>query len=229
MEAHRKTGIQVGALFIVTTLTYSIGDGILQEIFTKTSFLIEVSTASSKFVAAIVLQLLCGFGVVGIAVLMYPLFKPYNEKLALLYIGNRLMECTIIAVSGISLLSLLSLGKNAAMSADVSTTNYPILGTSFLAEYHAAFLILSLVLSFGAFVFYSLLFLSKLVPRFLSVWGIVAVILMIIGLLLDALGYGAQIILYIPMGLNELFLGIWLIFKGFNLTAIQKVIYEARE
>ncbi|MCC1483534.1 DUF4386 domain-containing protein [Winogradskyella immobilis] len=214
MNSYKTSAIAVGMLFIITTLTFMIGDGILQELFSHSNLLPVISDNSSKVVLAVLLQLICGLGVVGIAVIMYPIFKLYNERIAILYVGNRIMECIIIAISGISLLSLLSLSRDhLVISEDAALP--------FLREYHATFLMLSLVLGFGAFAFYYLLFKSKLVPRLISVWGIIAVILMVIGLVLDMLGYSPQLLLYIPMGLNELFLGFWLIFKGFNTSAFK--------
>ena len=209
MTSHRKSATAVGTLFIITTLTFMIGDGILQELFGYENLLPSISDNSSKMVIAIVLQLICGLGVLGIAVIMYPIFKIYNERIAILYLGNRIMECIIIAMSGISLLSLLSLSRDHLIISESAAL-------PFLKEYHATFLMLSLVLGFGAFAFYYLLYKSKLIPRFISIWGVIAVILMVIGLLIDMLGYTPRLLLYIPMGLNELFLGFWLIVKGFN-------------
>lgn len=213
MNSYRKSAAIVGSLFIITTLTYGIGDGLIQELFTKANSL----EYTSKMVIAVLLQLLCGFGVIGIAIVMYPIFKLFNEKLALLYVGNRLIECTIIALSGISLLTFIEFKKENF--SDLKEFTSP-----FLLEYHANFLMLSLVLSFGAFVFYYVLFKSRLIPRFISIWGFIAVILMDISLLMDMLDYSETILLYIPMGLNELFLGIWLIFKRFNKTVMPKTV-----
>jgi len=64
-----------------------------------------------------------------------------------------------------------------------------------------------------------------LIPRFISIWGIIAVILMVAGLVIDMLGATPNIMLYIPMGANELFLGLWLLFKGFNSFAIQNELH----
>ena len=70
----------------------------------------------------------------------------------------------------------------------------------------------------GAYMFYYLLFKSKLIPRFISVWGLIAVAILFTEMMLITFGDSLRMILMIPMGLNEIFLGIWLIVKGFNLT-----------
>lgn len=69
----------------------------------------------------------------------------------------------------------------------------------------------------GAGMLYYLLFKSKLVPRFISIWGLIAVALLFTEMMLITFGNSKGMILMAPMGLNEIFLGFWLIFKGFNI------------
>jgi hypothetical protein len=66
---------------------------------------------------------------------------------------------------------------------------------------------------------------SKLVPRFLSVWGLIGGAVILIGTSIDMLGLidvnqGAGMMVVIPLGLFELILPIWLFVKGFNPSAI---------
>jgi hypothetical protein len=77
--------------------------------------------------------------------------------------------------------------------------------------------------SLGAFMYYYLFFQSRLIPRWLSGWGIVAIILMtaacVLALFSDnpVTGY---ILLAAPIALQEMVLAVWLIVKGFNASAI---------
>ncbi|WP_394746974.1 DUF4386 domain-containing protein [Spongiimicrobium salis] len=216
MRAMRKTAIWVGALFIATTFTYSIGDGILQELFLSPNFPLGVSDRTTAIVIAVLLQLLCGLGVVGIAVLMYPIFNTENIKIAIWYVGIRSIKCAIIAINGVHMLTLSAIGKSQIENVDTLTT----LGAMIIADYHGSFIFLALVLAFGALAFYYGLFKMALVPKFIPIWGIIAVVLMGIGLVMEALGYSRNIGFYLPMGLNELFLSFWLLVKGFASSEI---------
>jgi len=70
-------------------------------------------------------------------------------------------------------------------------------------------------------IFYYLLYQSKLIPRWISVWGGIAAILLILVNLLEVAGIiSGLMILKLPIILNELVLALWLIFKGFNPAAI---------
>ena len=66
----------------------------------------------------------------------------------------------------------------------------------------------------GALIFYYLLYQSKLIPRFISVWGLIAVAMVPLQY------FNLGLILVLPMISNEIFLAIWLIVKGFNSSAI---------
>ena len=84
-----------------------------------------------------------------------------------------------------------------------------------------------IVVSLGALMFYYLLYQSKLIPRFISVWGLIGAPLSLAGGLIAIFGHRAgasmptsTMILGLPIVLNELFIAIWLIAKGFNSSAI---------
>ncbi|GAH37708.1 unnamed protein product, partial [marine sediment metagenome] len=80
------------------------------------------------------------------------------------------------------------------------------------------------IFAVAALFFYYLLYQSKLIPRWLSVWGFIASILLILANLLEITGLiPGSMILYLPIILNELFLAVWLIVKGFNPSAIASV------
>jgi hypothetical protein len=76
----------------------------------------------------------------------------------------------------------------------------------------------------GGLIFSYLLYRSKLVPRLISILGLIGYALLFTGTLLDMLGHvdldGAGMIVLLPGGLFEIILPIWLIVKGFNPSAI---------
>ena len=60
---------------------------------------------------------------------------------------------------------------------------------------------------------------AKLVPRLVAVWGLVGYATILCGSALEVLGFDLLSIHAIPGGLWELFIGVWLIAKGFNSSA----------
>jgi len=134
---------------------------------------------------------------------MFPILKLFNKRLALGYVIFRVIECTIIIVGGIYLLSLLKLMWKYEMIIFVFT-------------------------ALGGLIFSYLLFLSKLIPRYLSGLGIIGYAILFLGVTLNMFSLiningGAGMLIYLPGGLFELFLPLWLFVKGFNSLAIASV------
>lgn len=149
-------------------------------------------------VAGMVLEVISGAAVIGIALIMYPLLKPYNDKVSLLYIGLRSIEGLLMIITG-----ALFLSYNSQLLA---------IRDSIWAGH--AYVFIS-----GALVFYYLLYISTLIPRWLSGWGIIASILLLLGNLMEFAGMTPSMALYLPIIANEVVLAIWLIVKGFNQSA----------
>ena len=202
MKSTKRIAVIVGLLFLVSTLTFMIGSNQIR------SFLIDVSQNKSPLFLGVILEIICGVAVVGIGVLMFPILKLFKKRLALGYVIFRIIECTIIIVGGIYLLSLLE----------------------FMWKYE---MIIFAFTALGGLIFSYLLYLSKLVPRYLSGLGIIGYLMLFLGVVLDMFSIfnindGAGMLLYLPGGLFELFLPIWLFIKGFNSSAIASV-YDRME
>ena len=202
MKSTKRIAVIVGLLFLVSTLTFMIGSNQIR------SFLIDVSQNKFPLFLGVILEIICGVAVVGIGVLMFPILKLFKKRLALGYVIFRIIECTIIIVGGIYLLSLLK----------------------FMWKYE---MIIFLFTALGGLIFSYLLYLSKLVPRYLSGLGIIGYLMLFLGVVLDMFSIfnindGAGMLLYLPGGLFELFLPIWLFIKGFNSSAIASV-YDRME
>jgi hypothetical protein len=181
MNTHRKTAIIVGILILVA---YSVlGSG----------------NPEAK-ILGMVLEVISGLAVITIAVLMFPLFKPYNKNASYLYIVLRSIEGGLLVVTGILFLSQNTL----------------------LLEIHAGIhAVHGYIFAIAALIFYYLFYISKLIPRWISVWGAIAAILLILVNLLEVTGIiSGLMILKLPIVLNEVVLAIWLIVKGFNPSAI---------
>lgn len=145
-------------------------------------------------------EVISGLAVITIAVLMLPLLKPYNKKWSYWYIISRSIEGGLLIITGFLFLSY----------------------NSSLLEMHTGIHTMhGYIFAIAAVIFYYLLYQSKLIPRWISIWGGIASILLIIVSLLEITGIISElIILKLPIVLNELVLAVWLIVKGFNPSAI---------
>ena len=224
MNSNRKTAIIVGVLFLLATATFMIGDsGLIESILGDPDYLINVSENITKVIIGMLISFIDGVAIVGIAVLLFPLLKKHNEGIALGYVGFRIAELVIILVYLIPPLVLITLSQEYVKAGAPDASNFQTLGAIFLA---VRFWTLQWVYIFnflaGLMLCY-LLYKSKLVPRFISVLGLVGYAIILPGTLLNMFGHidmVGMLIIFALGGIFEILLPIWLFVKGFNSSAI---------
>lgn len=218
MNSYKKTARIVGALFLIA-MAASLFGGIWLETFLSTpDYQSAIMENQSQVVMGVLLELINGLAVIGIAVGMYPLFRKYSESLALGYVALRTIESVVIVAAVISPLALLAINQDTADAAP-----FQPLGESLLAVRSILVgQITGIFFSLAALLLFYLLYQTKLVPRFISVWGLIGVALVLAWNLVELFGITVSIgmFLALPMILNEIFLAIWLIFKGFDQPAV---------
>ena len=220
-----KTARIVGILFIVWWVMLIVGPELINSITGDPDYFINVSANENQVLVGVLLELIVASVVVGIAVMLFPIFKEHNEALALGYVGFRIFEGVIYIAGAISALLLLTLSQEYVAGAP-DASYFQTLGTVLLAARDWTYMLATYILfNLGALMFYYWLYQSKLVPRLLSVWGLVgATLSLAAGLLamfgLVALSSTISFFLVLPIALNEIVLAVWLIVKGFNSSAI---------
>ena len=223
MNSAQKTARIVGALFLIAMVTSLVGGLWLESIITAEDYLTTVSANETQVVIGVVLELINGIAVIGIAVMMFPIFRKHDEALALGYVALRIIEAVVVIAAAVIPLSLVALSQEYLEMGAPDTSQFQILGSSLLASRAFwASVMLGIFFGLAALLFYYLLYRSKLVPRWLSGWGFIAVVLVLIWNLLELFGISVSfgMILALPMILNEIVLAIWLIIKGFNASAL---------
>jgi hypothetical protein len=223
---YRKTAITVGALLIVATVASILGSlVILSPILNAPDYLVEVAANENQMSLGILLELTNSIAVVLIAVLLFPIIKKYSGALAIGYVSFRTIESVILIVGSISLLSLLTLSQEYVQAALPDTPYFQALASVLVSVHDWTDLLgAMIVFSLTALILNYFLYQSNLVPRFISVWGLVGAVLMLAAGLFGLFGLGylspISILLGLPLALNEMVLAVWLIVKGFNSSAI---------
>jgi hypothetical protein len=176
------------------------------------------------------IELINDASVIGIPVVLFPILKKYSERLALGYFGFRIIEAVVLIVSKASVLSLITLSQEFLTAGASDTGYFQTLGAVVLAECSWASQIQVVFFALSALIFYYVLYRSKLLPRFLSVWGFIAVAALIAANVLPVpdltQGFNPAQLLFLPIFLSEILVAIWLIVKGFNPSAIQNLNYS---
>jgi hypothetical protein len=220
MNPNRKTAIVVGVLFIIGTVGLVLSVLLVGSILNDPDYLIEFSANESQIIIGALLVLISGFALAMIPVMMFPIFKKYNEALALGAVVFRgTLEAVIYIAVAIIWLLLLTVSQEYVKAGASDASYFQTLGTLLLKASTQINPILEIVFSLGALMIYLLFYQSKLIPRWLSVWGLIGAILYLAAGLfaMFSMDFG---ILLAPLALQEMVLAVWLIVKGFSPTAI---------
>jgi hypothetical protein len=220
MNTNRKTARIVGVLFITAMVTGMLRYFLLDSILDAPDYLINVSANENRVIIGLLFYFVMAVAVAGIAIVIYPILKKHNEALALGYVGARIVEAVLFCVGILAVLTLLTLSQEFVKAQAPDASNLQTLGNLLLAVRHYAYNVLwSITLSLGALMFYYLLYQSKLIPRWLSVWGFIGAILFPAGWV-SLFGSTNSYVFILPLVVNEMVLAVWLIVKGFNPSAI---------
>lgn len=215
MKSNKGTARVVGVLFLLATAAFMAGSGLIDSVLNQPTFLTDLYPDRMKVIAGLFLELINSAAVVGIAILMFPILKPYNESIALGYFGSRIIEAALLIVSIISPLILLALSDQYIAEGAVGDSSFLTIGNLAVRGQEMAFELAMLVLSLGSVMFCSLLYQTKLVPRALSLLGIIGYIALLASSCLSIIGLDPGFILFIPGAIFEIIFPIWLITKGF--------------
>ena len=224
MNPNRRTAVLVGALFLISTATFIVSNALITPLLGSPNFLAAVADHSQLMIAATLIGLIEGIATVGIAVALYPILKWQHPALALGYAGMRIAELAIAAVGfGLGGLLLVTLSATAANGATSET-----LGTLLVALRPWTLMLVYLYTAIGGLMLSYMLLRTRLVPRGLSVLGLIGYVALLGASVLDMLGIvdtvaGLGLVGLVPGGLFEFLLPIWLFAKGFNLTALDRM------
>lgn len=228
MNSNRKTAIIVGVLFITLMVTWTIGYTLIESILSAPDYLKTVSANETKVIIGVLFEFLNCFAVVGIAVMLFPILKQHNESIALGYVGFRIIEATILVVGLISPLALITFSREYVMAGATDATGFQTLGTLAIEWRFRSGQMVPIFVGSGGLMLCYLLYQSKLIPRFISVWGLIGYASLLTGAILVIFGLididGAGMIAFLPGSIFELLLlPIWLFAKGFNTSAIDSM------
>ncbi len=229
MSSERKSAIWVGVLYIVATVfpvaalvpwsALVDGDGILA----------NAATHEGQLIAVALLNLVMAVAVAGVAFMIYPILRRVahtgvKQGLALWYVGTRITEGGAFLVAVLATLAFLPLSREFAAAGAPEASYFQTSSIVLESTTDMAYALGQSVFAIGAAMLYDLLLQSGLVPRWLSLWGLIAAPLFLVASLsllwTDDPNSTFSTVLYAPMALQEMVLAVWLILKGFNTTPL---------
>lgn len=177
-----------------------------------TESMTNISNNVVQMRASIVVEMVTAIGIVMLGTLLFAVLKRQNRNVARVALGLYLVEATILAVSRIPAFALLLTSQEsvAAEHPDYLQT----LGNLFYELQDFGYSLHMVPFALGATLFYSLFFRSGFLPPILSVWGLIAAPLALVGIVISLLGYSVPIVVFLPNLPFELTAGRYLLVKG---------------
>ncbi|MFF2157233.1 DUF4386 domain-containing protein [Paenibacillus chitinolyticus] len=212
----RKAERAAGALFLLSTVAFLIGSGILDPILHRTDLLSSMYSERTSVFTGLFLEMINAMAVVGIAMLLHPILRKHHETFTMGYVASRVMESTLLILSLLGPLVLLALSKKSISAGTLDDSYLQMMGNLAVEAHILLFDMAMIVLSLGSLLFCSILIRSRLVPRLLSSIGLIGYTGLLVSSSLSIAGLDLGNVLYIPGAIFEIVLPVWLIIKGFN-------------
>jgi hypothetical protein len=219
MKPDRKTAMVAGILFILATAFSLASTGLTGPILGASDYLTSASSNANQMVLGVLLSLAGAVSVVLIPAALFPFLKRHSESIALGYFGIRTLEAVTTVIDAIILLLLVSSGQQYVKAGASLVSAFQASGTLWLAVHNWIFGLNPIIFGVGGLMLYYLLYTYRLIPRWLSAWGIIGVVLVAAFGVLQLFGSG-PIYLAAPIAVQEIAMAVWFIVKGFNPTTI---------
>ena len=226
MNSNRKKIIIAGAFYIIGTIAGLLS---IAPAIDAPDFLIKASANANQLLFEALFQFIMTLAYLGFAITLYPILRKYKESLALGFLCFRIIAAVLNIVGFISLLLLLSLSQEFVRVGTPDSSYFQTLG--YLLRSGRDFvnhIAMILATSVGGLMFYFLLYQTKLIPRLLSLWGLIGTTFTILASLLIMFHIieiitTIYIVLNLPLIILEIILALWFIAKGFDSTVINSI------
>ena len=222
MNANRTIATSAGILFIIAAVASIIGVTLYTPILNNPNYIIDTDIDHTQIKWGAFFEIITVLAVIGTSITLYPVLRKYNETMAIGTVCFRLLEATLITIGILCLLSIVTINQGFAKGLASDTSSLLIAGKLLLVVHDWTFLFgPNFLLGPSTLITSYILFKMKLVPRFISVLGLLGGPLIFICAVLVLFGFFLQISVWgalfaIPVFCYEMSLAIWLIVKGFN-------------
>ena len=234
MKTYRMNAMMAGGLYVLGTVfgvtSAIVGGEVLSSTISGKSLegvdmLSLVAANASQLTGGAFFTLMMGISLAAMTIFLYPIFKKDSEELAagmLLFRGA--LEGTWYILVTLGILSLVALG-NEYIAAGANSASLQSMGNVLYQFQDFIGPVGTLVFLIGAACLYVSFYRTRLIPRWLSIWGLIGVVPYLAYALLHLfhMDNGIGFFLQMPLAFQEIMMGLWLLIAGFNKDAVKKL------
>ena len=234
MNTYRMNAVMAGILYFLGTafgvLGAVTGGEVLVSLISGNPLagvdLLGLAAAdSSRLTGGAFLTLMMGISLVAMTVFLYPVLRKASKELAMgMVLFRGALEGIFYFVTALNILTLVALG-NQYMATGADSAVLQAIGNLLYQFENLKTPVSSIIFLIGATCIYLTFYRTRLIPRWLSVWGFIAVVTSMASALLKFFhldtGYGFY--LEMVMFPQEIIMAVWMIVKGFNPKALAEL------
>ncbi len=226
----RRIAATAGTLYLVTFVSSIPAYLLIAPILTDPAYIVGTGADQQVLIGSI-LDLVNALACIGTAVALFPLLRRVHESAALGFVTARLFEAAIIIVGVMSLFTVVSLRQPGATGTEAETLT--LIGSALVTLRDWTFVFgPGFVPALNALLLGFVLYRSRLVPRIIPLVGLIGAPLLAsstIGIMLGINHEGSvwQGVATVPIFLWELSVGLWMLIKGFDSTAVTAIAEDA--
>jgi hypothetical protein len=232
MATNKMSGRMVGVLYIIGTVSGFLSLVFSASLLDGSDYLAKIAANDTQLVIAALCVLMMGLSLALIPIIAFPVLRKQNETLARGYLVFRSALETVGYFVTVSIwLLLIPVSQEYVKASGADVAGYQAVGTLLEKAPNYMGSVATFFFIIGAVMFYSVLYQSKLVPRWLSGWGLLASVPSLASATLVLFGVieslsTAQKLLEAPLGVQEMVLAVWLIVRGFNASVPVRVVRQ---
>jgi hypothetical protein len=220
IDPTRKTSLVAGILYLATFISSIPAVFLLEPVLNNPNYIISAG-ADFQVICGISLDLVNALTAIGTAVALFWVIKRQNESFALGFVTTRLVEGTTVIIGVVCILAVVTLRQTVGFGTDSAAL--VAVGQGLVAVRGWTFTLgPSLMPALNALLLGTLMYRSRLVPRFISLGGLIGFPLQLSAAILTIFGINNTIwqgIAVVPIFYWELAIGLWMAIKGFNKSA----------
>ena len=231
MNTYRMNAVMAGALYLLGTVFGVLGAVIGGEVLTSiisgkplagVDLLGLVAANSSRLTGGAFLTLMMGISLVAMTVFLYPVLRKASKELAMgMVLFRGALEGIFYCLSTLTFLTLVAVG-NQYIATGADSAVLQSIGNLLYQFANLKAPVSSIIFLIGCTCIYLTFYRTRLIPRWLSVWGFIGVVTSMAAALLNFFHMDPGIGFYLEMVIapQEIVMAVWLIVKGFNPKAI---------
>lgn len=218
MNNYRTTARIIGLIYLGGFVVGIAGNGLLQSTFESANPLAIVSAHGLALSFGAILWLMAAVGDAAHGILMFPVLKQHNERAAVGYLCFRIIDAVFIALMVLAYLVQMPLGNEYLKAAASDGSSLQSMSKMALQASQSDYQLGMGALGLGGMILCYALYVYKMMPRYIAVWGFAGYAIITCGMVAAMMGWGTGLMASIPGGLWEVFFGCVLLFRGFRVS-----------